>query len=51
MKRKKKKKLKKRKINNLVAKNCFTFNKPKCYTDRKKELKKGKIKHKSENYE
>ncbi|QOE32301.1 hypothetical protein DIDNDMLP_00349 [Klebsiella phage KP13-7] len=37
---------KKNKINNYVAKYCNEFNKAQTHVDRKKEFKKGKIKHK-----
>ncbi|AMM43627.1 hypothetical protein FDG95_gp062 [Pectobacterium phage vB_PcaM_CBB] len=33
-------------VNNPVAKHMETFNKPKTFTDRKKDNKNGKIKHK-----
>lgn len=37
---------KKNKVNNYVAKYCNEFNKAQTHVDRKKEFKKGKIKHK-----
>lgn len=33
-------------VNNLVQKHMETFNKPKTFVDRKKEMKNGKQKHK-----
>lgn len=39
----------KAKVNNLVAKHCETFNKPKTFVDQKKRNKKGYCKHKGEH--
>lgn len=38
-------------VNNPVAKHMETFNKPKTFVDQKKELKKGKTKHKGTDYD
>lgn len=38
-------------INNLVAKHAREFNKAAVFKDRKKELKKGKTKHKKNRYD
>jgi len=37
----------KAKDRNFVAKYCLEFNKARTYTDRKKALKRGKVKHKA----
>lgn len=42
---------KKIKMNNYVAKYCNEFNKPQTHVDRKKEEKRGKIKHKGGSYD
>lgn len=39
------------KTRNFVAKNLRTFNKATIQVDRKKEMKRGKIKHKGKTYE
>lgn len=44
-------KKKKLSVNNPVAKNMELFNKPKTFTDQKKDAKNGKVKHKGRGWD